>query len=122
MDLAYTFSIICHSLPLFYVVLDHTYTKTMGIVRQGLASPTQPKSKEDKNFDCSNTLPTVATDAFIEGASNELESKWYEAVEWDEADEVRATQELYTTQLELLAPFKDKYPKLAEWLERMEKF
>ena len=56
----------------------------MGNFGQGLASPTQPvESKEDKNLDCSNTLPNVATDAFIKGASNELESG-------SDADEVLA--------------------------------
>ena len=54
---------------------------------QGVAFPTQPaESKEDinLNLDCSNTLPDVATDAFIKGASNELESGS------DDADEVLA--------------------------------
>ena len=69
---------------LSYMMVEHA-SSSMGNVGQGLASPTQPvESKEDKNFDCSNTLPNVATDAFIKGASNELESGS------DDADEVLA--------------------------------
>ena len=52
---------------------------------QGGASRTQPaESKQEINLDCSNILPDIATDAFIKGASNELESGS------DDADEVLA--------------------------------
>merc|ERR1711963_499980 len=55
----------------------------MGIVDQGLASPTQPAEfNDDKNFDYTNTLPNVDTDAFIEGASNELNSEGDDADKW----------------------------------------
>ena len=65
--------------------LEHASLLDEGIVGQGIASPTKPtESKEDKNLNCTNTLPNVATDAFTEGASNELESGS------DDADEVLA--------------------------------
>ena len=56
--------------------LEHA-SPLMGIVRQGLASPTQPaECKEDINLklDYSNTLPVVATDASIKGDSSESNS------------------------------------------------
>ena len=63
--------------------LEHASLLDEGIVGQGIASPTQPAvSKEDKNLDCTNTLPNVATDAFIEGASNESTSGSEDADKW----------------------------------------
>ena len=112
----------------------------MGIVRQGLASPTQPaESKEDKNLDCTNTLPIVATDAFIEGASNELNS------EGDDADTGLAwivsfcfgngvheclvcvskglvnSLILYRSDEAFLSHFMEEHANPAEWMDVMER-
>ena len=121
--------------------LEHA-SPLMGIVRQGLASPTRPaESKEDKNLDCTNTLPNVATDAFIEGASNESNSGSDDADKWPawrvgvknvlhglyECQICMNTPEgkykiqlLYHTEESLVSHLMEEHANPAEWMDEME--
>ena len=130
--------------------LEHA-SPLMGIVRQGLASPTQPaESKEDINFDCSNTLPNVATDAFIKGASNELNSEGDDADKWPAwrvgarylglyecricmnkpevkdrrrymcVSDLLCKKLLYRTEESLVSHLMEKHANPAEWMDEME--
>ena len=116
--------------------LEHA-SSLMGIVRQGLASPTQPaESKDDINLklDYSNTLPVVATDASIKGTSSELNS------ESDDADTVPAwlvgfqhcdgryecriclnkryyRMKLYSSEESFASHFMEEHANPAEWMD-----
>ena len=122
--------------------LEHASLLDEGIVGQGIASPTQPAvSKEDKNLDCTNTLPNVATDAFIEGASNESISgsedadKWpawrvgvkkllsgrYECLICLNTSELKyKINKTYTTEESLVSHLTEYHANPAEWMEEME--
>ena len=116
--------------------LEHA-SPLMGIVGQGFASPTQPaESKEDKNFDCTNTLPNVATDASIKGASNELNSEGDDADKWPawrvgvQLHDMNGRYEcricmreryyrmkLFSTKESYVSHFMEEHANLAEWMD-----
>ena len=120
--------------------LEHASLLDEGIVGQGIASPTQPAVfKEDKNLDCTNTLPNVATDAFIEGASNESISgsedadKWpawrvgvkrvlsgrYECLICLNTPEIKINI-TFATEESLVSHLMERHANPAEWMEKME--
>ena len=113
---------------------------------QGFASPTQPaESKEDinLNLDCSNTLPDVATDASIKGASCESNSEgddadrepawrictttmlWepYGAWRWRclICEKQLKAEKLYHCEESFLSHFKEDHANNAEWMDDMER-
>ena len=117
--------------------LEHA-SPLMGIVDQGLASPTQPaESKEDinLNLDYSNTLPVVATDASIKGTSSELNSEsddadtvpawWVAYQQYDGRYECRiclidsSKMKLYSEE-SFVSHFMEEHANSAEWMDDVD--